>query len=91
LKEIEKPVEFKFHGGIWLELGNAQVHLSIQDGYDPSITEAHLAYDVQNLAEIKKILLVKGFDVTDNVSIPGMIRANVRDPFGNRIEFVERS
>ena len=90
LKEIEKPSELKRNGGLWLEAGNAQVHLSIQDGYDPSKTKAHLAYEVDNLGETKQLLKDKGFEVVDNISVAGLTRANVRDPFGNRIEILQR-
>ena len=90
LQEISKPVQLRANGGIWLQLGENQVHLSIQDGYDPRTTKAHLAYEVTDLALLGAKLKARGFELIPNESIPGYIRGNIRDPFGNRIEFLQR-
>ncbi len=91
LQEVEKPIEVRANGGFWLQLGNFQIHLSIQDGYDPSKTKAHLAYEVENLQAITELLKSRGFEVTPDKSFLGLVRANVRDPFGNRIELLQQA
>lgn len=88
-KEIEKPAELQKNGGIWLQLGDVQIHLGIQDGYDPAKTKAHLAYEVSDLEALKTALAKRGVRWNDNAQIPGFVRGDIRDPFGNRIEFLQ--
>ncbi len=89
-QEIEKPEDLQKNGGLWLQLSDVQIHLSIQDGYDPSKTKAHLAYEVSDLDRLKVALAKNGLSWNDNSPLPGFIRGDIRDPFGNRIEFLQR-
>ncbi len=89
LKEIEKPESLKSRGGFWLAIGNAQVHVSLEDNVERLKTKAHIAYRVQNLSDWKAKLLNRGIKVTDGTPIPGANRFEFRDPFGNRVEFIE--
>lgn len=90
LTEIPKPASLGGRGGLWLQLGPVQVHLSIQDGYDPRQTKAHLAYEVADLAELRQALAQRGIEFKENIPVPGYIRGDIRDPFGNRIEFMQK-
>lgn len=89
-QEIKKPKDLQKNGGLWLQLFDIQIHLSIEDGYDPSKTKAHLAYEVSDLETLKSALTKYGLNWNDNSPVPGFIRGDVRDPFGNRIEFLQR-
>ena len=89
-QEIEKPQSLKKNGGVWLLAGEIQIHLSIQEGYDPSKTKAHLAYEVTDLNLLKIELENRQIKWNENTPIPGFIRGDIRDPFGNRIEFLQR-
>jgi hypothetical protein len=89
-KEIEKPRDLQKNGGLWLQLSDIQIHLSIQDGYDPSKTKAHLAYEVSDIESLKGSLKERGINWNDNSPVPGFIRGDIRDPFGNRIEFLQQ-
>jgi len=89
-KEIPKPADLQKNGGLWLKISNAQVHLSIQDGFDPSKTKSHLAYEVSDLAFLKEELAKRDIKWNDNSPVPGFIRGDIRDPFGNRIEFLQK-
>lgn len=88
-KEILKPADLQKNGGLWLEISNVQVHLSIQDGFDPSKAKSHLAYEVSDLAFLKEALAKRGIQWNENTPVPGFIRGDIRDPFGNRIEFLQ--
>lgn len=88
-REIPKPASLGKNGGLGLEIGDQQVHLSIQDGYDPRKTKGHIAYLVPDLEEIKRVVAQQGLRWSDNVEIPGYVRGDLRDPFGNRIEFIQ--
>src|SRR5262245_372697 len=89
LKEIPKPESLAGRGGLWLEIGDQQIHLGVEDGVDRQATRAHVAYQVSDLAEWQKHLEAHGFTPLDNVPIPGYIRFEIRDPFGNRLQFFQ--
>ncbi|USN48519.1 MAG: VOC family protein [Pseudobdellovibrionaceae bacterium] len=89
--EIEKPDVLKSNGGLWLQLSNAQIHLSYEkkEGIDPAKTKAHLAYVVDNIEALEKSLIESNCPVKKQVQLPGMLRLETEDPFGHRIEFIE--
>jgi catechol 2,3-dioxygenase-like lactoylglutathione lyase family enzyme len=90
LREIEKPDSLKLRGGFWLALGDVQIHVGTEDGVDHrDVTNAHLAYQVDDLHTWRTKLAEAGFHVGDSVPIPGFDRFEFRDPFGNRIEFIQ--
>jgi demethylmenaquinone methyltransferase/2-methoxy-6-polyprenyl-1,4-benzoquinol methylase len=89
LPEIEKPDSLKGRGGLWLQLGDLQLHIGVEDGVDRAATRAHLAYEVADAAAWRERLLGHGISLLDSVAIPGYDRFEGRDPFGNRIEFIQ--
>jgi catechol 2,3-dioxygenase-like lactoylglutathione lyase family enzyme len=90
LPEIEKPTSLLDRGGLWLQVGDRQVHIGIEDNVDRLATKAHIAYEVVDLSGWKAKLTALGIDVVQGVPIPGCDRFEFRDPFGNRVEFLER-
>ena len=90
-KEIAKPVTLQKNGGLWLEVGGTQLHLSYEkkEGIDPRKTKSHLAYEVENLRELEEKLINNGFTVKKQTPIPGMSRFESEDPFGHRVEFLQ--
>ena len=91
LREVEKPAPLRDRGGFWLEIGDTQVHVGTEDGVDRAATRAHLAYEVKDLEAWRARLRVEGIDVQDGIAIPGYMRFEFRDPFFNRVEFLQRS
>ena len=91
LKEIEKPDSLKGRGGFWLELGSFQVHAGAEEGVDRAATRAHVAYEVNDLAAWRQKLEATAVKVHDGVPIPDYERFEFRDPFGNRVEFLQRT
>ncbi len=91
LREIEKPDELKERGGFWLEAGDRQVHVGVEEGTQRNATKAHVAYAVVGLDEWRSKLSAAGFDVIDANPIEGCRRFELRDPFGNRVELIERA
>jgi catechol 2,3-dioxygenase-like lactoylglutathione lyase family enzyme len=89
LSEIEKPDEVKDRCGVWFQLGNAQLHLSIEDNVNRRSTKAHVAYEVDNLAYWRQRMVENEVTPVDTIPIPGYDRFEARDPFGNRIEFIK--
>jgi catechol 2,3-dioxygenase-like lactoylglutathione lyase family enzyme len=89
LAEIEKPDALKGRGGLWLQVGDRQVHVGTEDGVDHKASKAHLAYQVDNVEEWQTRLQDYGITLLDSVPIPGYARFEFRDPFGNRVEFIQ--
>ncbi len=89
LPEIEKPASLQGRGGFWLQVGDRQVHVGTEDGVDRMATKAHLAYQVTDVALWRVHLQAHGFEILEGVPISGYDRFETRDPFGNRIEFIQ--
>ncbi len=90
LSEIEKPNPLKQRGGFWLRVGTQELHISPEDGINRSATKAHLAFEVTELETVRQVLEQAGCDVFDGTTIPNCRRLETRDPFGNRLEFLQK-
>ena len=91
LPEIEKPPSLRSRGGFWIQIGDRQIHVGVEDNVDRSATKAHLAYEVDDVAAWKKKLSERGIPPLDSIPIGGFDRFEFRDPFGNRVEFIQPS
>jgi catechol 2,3-dioxygenase-like lactoylglutathione lyase family enzyme len=89
LPEIPKPESLQGRGGFWLQVGDRQVHVGTEDGFDRQQTKAHLAYAVEDLASWRSHLSAQGIVIEDQIPIPGVERFEFRDPFGNRVEMLQ--
>ncbi len=89
LQEIPKPESLQSRGGFWMQLGDFQIHIGTETEFDRTKTKAHLAYEVESLEAWREQLENYGIKIIEGVSIPGCNRFEFRDPFGNRIEFLE--
>jgi catechol 2,3-dioxygenase-like lactoylglutathione lyase family enzyme len=89
LKEIPKPDSLAGRGGFWLELCGQQVHFGTEDGVERSRSKAHVAYLVDDLAFWRERLIANGRTIIEGIPIPGYDRFEFRDPFGNRVEFLQ--
>jgi catechol 2,3-dioxygenase-like lactoylglutathione lyase family enzyme len=90
LPEIPRPASLPGRGGLWLQVGDRQVHIGVEDAVNRQATKAHIAYEVSSLQEWRHKLATLGIDVLDGVPLPGHDRFEFRDPFGNRVEFIQR-
>lgn len=91
LKETEKPDELKGRGGFWLDGSPIRVHVGVEDGVERSNLKAHVAYSVNDLEAWRSKLNERGISVENGIQIPNFRRFEFRDPFGNRVEFLEKS
>lgn len=89
LSEIPKPESLAGRGGFWLAIGDGQIHVGTESGFDRLTTKAHIAYEVDDVAYWRERLESAGAAIADSVPIPGYDRFETRDPFGNRIEFIQ--
>lgn len=89
LEEIDKPASLAGRGGFWLQIGTQEIHIGTEKDVDRHGTKAHIAYQVSGLTQWRSKLTAAGISPIDSIPIPGYNRFECRDPFGNRIEFIE--
>ena len=89
MKEIAKPPELRKRGGCWFQCGEQQLHIGVEKDFRAA-KKAHVAFTVENLDELRKTLVGNGYRVLDDENLPEARRFYSEDPWGNRIEFVER-
>ncbi len=89
LQEVSKPESLQERGGFWLEIDAFQVHVGTEKDFDRTQTKAHIAYLVEDLAAWREKLESRGIKILEGVPIPDYSRCEFRDPFGNRVEFLE--
>jgi catechol 2,3-dioxygenase-like lactoylglutathione lyase family enzyme len=90
LPEIEKPAALRARGGCWFQCGDQQIHIGVEANFRPA-KKAHPAFAVTDLAGLRASLIAQAAKITDDDSLPGTRRFFAEDPWGNRLEFVERS
>ena len=88
--EIPKPPELAKRGGAWFQSDNVQLHLGVEADFHPA-RKAHPAFIVEDLDDFLVKAQAAGYE-TDTTQPPldGYKRAHVFDPFGNRIELMEK-
>lgn len=89
LKEIPKPEKLVSRGGVWFECGQQQIHIGVEEPFQPA-KKAHPAFVVRQIEQLRAHLIKLGAKIQDDHSIEHVIRFHVEDPFGNRLEFMER-
>lgn len=102
LSEIPKPDELAKRGGVWLQNTPVptavellsepvvQVHLGIENDFRPA-RKAHPAFLVDDLDSLLEKIQAAGYEWDlSQPPLDGFKRAHVFDPFGNRIELLEK-
>lgn len=88
LQEVAKPEKLAKRGGVWFELDNVRVHLGVEENFQPA-RKAHPAFRVEGWEALIARCQAAGYEVVMDELIPGVRRAYVHDPFGNRIELID--
>ena len=89
LDELPKPAELAGRGGAWFGNGAVTLHLGVEQEFRPA-RKAHPALLIEGLAELVMRLEGAGHAIQRDVQLAGTERVHVSDPFGNRIELMER-
>jgi catechol 2,3-dioxygenase-like lactoylglutathione lyase family enzyme len=89
LSELEKPEALRTRGGCWFRAGAQELHVGVEEEFTPA-RKAHPAFAVEDLDDLGRRLRAAGYETRDDDSIPGLRRFYVEDPFGNRVELLER-
>ena len=89
LEEVPKPANLVGRGGVWFERAAVRVHLGVETDFRPA-RKAHPAFLVSDLQEILNRLAAEGVAARRDEPLEGFERAYISDPFGNRIELMQR-
>lgn len=89
LPEIKKPASLRARGGCWFQCGDQQLHIGVESDFRPA-KKAHPAFVVTDLAKLRESLVAQAIKTTEDESLPGTHRFFAEDPWGNRLEFLER-
>jgi catechol 2,3-dioxygenase-like lactoylglutathione lyase family enzyme len=90
IPQVAKPQELAVRGGCWFERPPLRVHLGVEADFRPA-TKAHPALAVEDLVAVTDRLRAAGVDVRPpGEEVAGQTQAYLTDPFGNRIELIER-
>ncbi|HEU4843702.1 MAG TPA: VOC family protein [Burkholderiaceae bacterium] len=89
LDELPKPAKLAVRGGVWFACGALQLHLGAEAGFQPA-RKAHPALLVDDLAAYLAQLRARGLEAGYDEPLEDARRSTIADPFGNRIELIER-
>jgi catechol 2,3-dioxygenase-like lactoylglutathione lyase family enzyme len=89
LAEIEKPANLRGRGGVWFACGVQQIHIGVVADFVPR-RKGHPALEVRDLAGWRDRLTAAGVAITEDTPLPGWQRFYIADPWGNRLELLER-
>jgi catechol 2,3-dioxygenase-like lactoylglutathione lyase family enzyme len=88
--EIPKPPDLAKRGGAWFQAGSVQLHLGVEAEFRAA-RKAHPALIVDELELLIATVQSAGYEIdTSQPPLNGYKRAHVFDPFGNRIELMEK-
>lgn len=89
LAERAKPPHLAERGGCWFFGPGVELHLGVEEPFRPA-AKAHPALLVVDLAAVRRRMAEHGVTLTDGKPLDGYVRGDLLDPFGNRIELMQR-
>lgn len=89
LDEIEKPRALQARGGLWLKLTGSELHLGVADPFTPA-TKAHPGFLVADIDDVAARITQLGQTPRWDSEINNRRRFFTDDPFGNRLEFLQK-
>jgi len=89
LDEVPKPERLAKRGGCWFRGPELELHLGVESDFRPA-RKAHPAFSVQGLSTLRESLERANVEIIDDTQLDGHERFYAFDPFGNRLEFIEK-
>jgi catechol 2,3-dioxygenase-like lactoylglutathione lyase family enzyme len=89
LKEIPKPADMAARGGCWFATADHQIHMGVETDFRPA-KKAHVALNTTGLDALRARLEKAGYETYEDIDVDRRKRFFTHDPFGNRIEFMDR-
>jgi catechol 2,3-dioxygenase-like lactoylglutathione lyase family enzyme len=87
--EVIRPDALGGGGGGWFRAGSVMLHLGVDPEFRPA-SKAHPAILASDLAPLRARCAAAAVKIEPAAKLPGFERFHIRDPFGNRLEFMER-
>lgn len=88
MREVPKPANLS-PSGCWFEAGPVNLHIGVDPDFRPA-QKAHPAFLLDDLAGLRTRLEAAGVPTKDEKPVEGYDRFFTQDPFGNRIELMQR-
>lgn len=88
MTEVPKPANLS-PSGCWFTGGAVNLHIGVDPDFRAA-AKAHPALLVDGIAGLRERLAAAGCAVRDDKPVEGYARFFTEDPFGNRIELMER-
>ncbi len=89
LTEVAKPDDLAKRGGCWFESAAVKVHLGVDPDFHAA-AKAHPAFLVDDVKRLEAAAARAGYRTATDVPLEGYERIHVYDPFGNRIELMQK-
>ena len=89
MAEREKPPHLAVPGGCWFQAPGVELHLGVEEPFRPA-AKAHPALLVSDLGAMRDRLKKHGIAFAEGEPLEGYARGDIADPFGNRIELMQR-
>lgn len=86
LKAIQRPDHVFDTPGYWLLIGDIELHIGVEKPV--GFTFRHTAFEVDDLAGVRKHLEAHGVTISEEPAIERRDRFSFLDPFGNRMELL---
>ncbi len=89
LQQVPKPATSR-QSGAWYQIGEIQLHLSVEDEKSGPPGSRHVCFTVSDLRKAERKFREAGVEIIpDARPIAGTQRFYVRDPAGNQLEIVQ--
>ncbi|MFQ3254309.1 MAG: catechol 2,3-dioxygenase-like lactoylglutathione lyase family enzyme [Loktanella salsilacus] len=88
-EEVEKPDILKDRGGVWFTRAAIDLHLGVEEPFIPA-KKAHPAFGAPSLDKAIQHLQSRKVAYRRDIDLPNIRRIYIDDPFGNRIDLLER-
>lgn len=89
MEEVPKPAHLAVSGGCWFAGGSAHIHCGVEREFTPA-QRAHPALLVDDLVSLVRRLEQNGIPFAPGKPLDGYRRGDIMDPFGNRIELMQK-
>ena len=89
LEEIPQPPVLRGRASCWFQCGSQEIHIGIEEDFRPA-RKAHPAFVVTDIARLMESLRERGLETREDFSLTDRRRFFVFDPWGNRLEFLQR-
>ena len=90
LEEVQKPEPLRARGGCWFRVGSRRLHLGVEEPFRAA-AKAHPAFAVDDARALFERLEEADARCAWDVALPNVVRFYAEDPWGNRLEFIERT